>query len=158
MADDCGVRRDRPRDPRVLRDRGEARRASRQHPESRERNGVTRRAVLVALCAALWPFVVGGAQGVTTGVVSGRVVDESGNPVAGASISVVNTATGAASRTVAARDGRYLVTGLDVGGPYSVTVRHPGYQSQMRDGQVLTLSQNLTLDFRLERQTIILST
>ena len=27
MADDCGVRRDRPRDPRVLRDRGEARRA-----------------------------------------------------------------------------------------------------------------------------------
>ncbi len=49
-------------------------------------------------------------------------------------------------------------TGLDVGGPYSVTVRHPGYQSQMRDGQMLTLSQNLTLDFRLERQTIILST
>ena len=28
----------------------------------------------------------------------------------------------------------------------------------MRDGQMLTLSQNLTLDFRLERQTIILST
>ncbi len=117
-----------------------------------------RRAVVVALCAALWPFVVASAQGVTTGVVSGRVVDEAGNPVVGASVSVVNTATGAASRTIAARDGRYLVTGLDVGGPYSVTVRHPGYQSQMRDGQVLTLSQNLTLDFRLERQTIILST
>ena len=119
---------------------------------------MTRRAVLVALCAALWPCAFGSAQGGTTGAVSGRVIDESGNPVAGASISVVNTATGAASRTVAARDGRYLVTGLDVGGPYSVTVRHPGYQSQMRDGQVLTLSQNLTLDFRLERQTIILST
>jgi len=119
---------------------------------------VTRRAVVVALCAVLWPFVVGSAQGVTTGVVSGRIVDESGSPVVGASISVVNTATGAASRTLAARDGRYLVTGLDVGGPYSVTARHPGYQSQMRDGQVLTLSQNLTLDFRLERQTIILST
>jgi len=116
------------------------------------------RAVLVALCAALWPFAGGSAQGVTAGAVSGRVVDETGNPIAGASISVVNTATGAASRIIAARDGRYLVTGLDVGGPYSVTVRHPGYQSQMRDGQVLTLSQNLTLDFRLERQTIILST
>src|SRR6478672_11351001 len=158
MADDFGVRRDRPRDPRVLRDGGEARRASRQQPESRGRNGVTRRAVLVARCAALWPFAVGRAQGVTTGVVSGRVVDEIGNPVVGASISVVNTATGATSRTIAARDGRYLVQGLDVGGPYSVTVRHPGYQSQMRDGQMLTLSQNLTLDFRLERQTIILST
>ena len=94
----------------------------------------------------------------TTGAVSGRVVDDLGNPVPGASISVVNTTTGSTSRATAARDGRYLVQGLDVGGPYSVTVRHPGYQSQMRDGQLLTLSQNLTLDFRLERQTIILST
>jgi len=119
---------------------------------------VTRRAVVVALCAALWPFAGASAQGVTTGAVSGRVVDETGNPVAGASISVVNTTTGSTSRAVVARDGRYLVTGLDVGGPYSVKVRRAGYQSQMRDGQMLTLSQNLTLDFRLERQAIILST
>jgi len=119
---------------------------------------VTRRVALVALWAALWPLVPARAQGVTSGAVSGRVVDDLGNPVAGASISVVNTTTGSTSRATAARDGRYLVPGLDVGGPYSVTVRHPGYQSQMRDGQMLTLSQNLTLDFRLERQTIILST
>ena len=119
---------------------------------------MTRRAVVVALCAALWPFAGASAQGVTTGAVSGRVVDETGNPVAGASISVVNTTTGSTSRAVVARDGRYLVTGLDVGGPYSVKVRRAGYQSQMRDGQMLTLSQNLTLDFRLERQAIILST
>ena len=67
-------------------------------------------------------------------------------------------ATGASSRASAARDGRYLVQGLEVGGPYSVTARHPGFRQQMRDGQMLTLSQNLTLDFRLERQTVILST
>jgi hypothetical protein len=119
---------------------------------------VTRRVALVALCAALWPFVLARAQGVTSGAVSGRVVDDLGNPVPGASISVVNTTTGSTSHATAARDGRYLVPGLDVGGPYSVTVRRPGYQSQMRDGQMLTLSQNLTLDFRLERQAIILST
>ena len=104
------------------------------------------------------PLAAAGAQGVTTGAVSGRVLDEAGVPVPGASISVVNTATGSASRVTSSRDGRYLVQGLDVGGPYSVTARHPGYQSQMRDGQMLTLSQNLTLDFKLERQTIILST
>jgi hypothetical protein len=119
---------------------------------------VTRRVALVAFCAALSPFVGLRAQGVTTGVVSGRVVDDLGNPIPGASISVVNTSTGSTSRATAARDGRYLVPGLDVGGPYSVTARHPGYQAQMRDGQMLTLSQNLTLDFRLERQAIILST
>lgn len=116
------------------------------------------RVVVAALCVALWPLHAALAQGVTTGAVSGRVVDEAGAPIPGASISVVNTATGSSSRATTARDGRYLVQGLDVGGPYSITARNPGYQSQMRDGQMLTLSQNLTLDFKLERQTIILST
>ena len=116
------------------------------------------RAVLAALCVTLTPLAAARAQGVTTGAVSGRVTDEAGAAISGASISVVNMATGAASRVSAARDGRYLVQGLEVGGPYSVTVRHPGFISQMRDGQMLTLSQNLTIDFRLQRQTIILST
>ena len=116
------------------------------------------RAIVAALCVTLTPLVAARAQGVTTGAVSGRVLDEAGMPVARAAISVVNMATGAASRAAAARDGRYLVQGLEVGGPYSVTVRHPGFVSQMRDGQMLTLSQNLTLDFRLQRQTIILGT
>jgi len=119
---------------------------------------VSIRVVVAALCVTLTPLVAARAQGVTTGAVSGRVLDEAGMPVAGAAISVVNMATGAASRAAAARDGRYLVQGLEVGGPYSVTVRHPGFVSQMRDGQMLTLSQNLTLDFRLQRQTIILGT
>src|SRR4030095_51672 len=48
-----------------------ARPSARHHPTSGARNGVTR-AVLVALCAALWPFAGGSAQGVTAGAVSGR--------------------------------------------------------------------------------------
>ena len=116
------------------------------------------RAVVAALCVTLAPLIAAGAQGVTTGAVSGRVVDQTGAPIPGASISVVNMATGAASRVNTARDGRYLVQGLEVGGPYSVTARSPGFIAQMRDGQMLTVSQNLTLDFRLERQTVILST
>jgi hypothetical protein len=116
------------------------------------------RAAVLALWLVLTPLPAASAQGVTTGAVSGRVVDETGAPVSGASISVVNTTTGAASRVTSARDGRYLVQGLEVGGPYSVTARKPGYVPQMRDGQMMTVSQNLTLDFRLERQTLILST
>ncbi len=130
----------------------------------RERTSVIRRiAALGALClaiAAAWftPAETR-AQGVTTSSVSGRILDDaSSDPVEGASITVVNTSTGATSRAVSGRDGRYLVQALEVGGPYSVTARHPGYQAQMRDGQMLTLSQNLTLDFRLQRQAFILST
>ena len=116
------------------------------------------RAAVLALWVVSTPLAAASAQGVTTGVVSGRVVDETGAPVAGTTISVVNTTTGATSRATVARDGRYLVQGLEVGGPYSVTARKPGYVPQMRDGQMMTVSQNLTLDFRLERQTLILST
>ena len=111
------------------------------------------RASVLALWIVLTPLAAASAQGVTTGAVSGRVVDDTGAPVVGASISVVNTTTGATSRATATRDGRYLVQGLEVGGPYSVTARKPGYVPQMRDGQMMTVSQNLTLDFRLERQT-----
>jgi hypothetical protein len=116
------------------------------------------RALVAALWVTLTPLGAARAQGVTTAAVSGRVMDDSGAAIVGASISVVNMATGAASRAMSTRDGRYLVQGLEVGGPYSVTARHPGFVPQMRDGQMLTLSQNLTLDFRLQRQTFILST
>jgi hypothetical protein len=119
---------------------------------------VNRCVAFVALCVALWPVVPARAQGVTTGAVSGRVIDDSGAPIVGASVSVTNVATGATSRAITSRGGRYLVQGLDVGGPYTVTARKPGYAVQLRDGQMLTLSQNLTLDFTLERQTVILST
>ena len=116
-------------------------------------------AAVGAIAAALLAPIVGRAQGVTTGAVSGRIVDDAtSEPISAVSVTVVNTATGATSRAASSRDGRYLVQGLEVGGPYTVTVRRPGYQAQMRDGQMLTVSQNLTLDFRLQRQTFILST
>jgi hypothetical protein len=116
-------------------------------------------ALCVASVATWFAPVVARAQGVTTSAVSGRIVDDaSSEPVEGVSVTVVNTSTGATSRAASTRDGRYLVQGLEVGGPYTVTARYPGYQPQMRDGQMLTLSQNLTLDFRLQRQTLVLST
>src|SRR5688500_3288919 len=114
------------------------------------------RALVAALCVTLTPHLAARAQGVTTGAVSGRVTDETGAPIQGASIAVVNTATGAASRAVALRDGRYLVQGLEVGGPSSVTARHCGDDGQMRGEPMLFLSQKLTVDLRLARQTLIL--
>ena len=141
-------------------DRRRAPKRRRGHQRGR-RNGVISRLgrLTVAAVAAFFAPCVARAQGVTTSAVSGRIVDDaSGEPIPGALITVVNTTTGATSRASSTRFGRYLVQGLEVGGPYSVTARVPGYQPQMRDGQMLTLSQNLTLDFRLQRQTFILST
>jgi len=89
-------------------------------------------------------------QGVTTAAIGGYVTDRDGAAVAAADILVANRSTGFTVRGVSHESGRYLVQGLEVGGPYIVTVRRIGFRSAARDGLTLTLGQTLRLDFELE--------
>ena len=73
-------------------------------------------AILLGLAAAM-PVV---AQNTSAGL-TGRVVDESGAPVANATIEVVHAPTGARKTVATDANGRYTVVGLRVGGPYTVT-------------------------------------
>lgn len=72
--------------------------------------------------------------------ISGRVVDEIGNPLAGASISVVNTFKGA----VADRDGNFVIAKLPSGN-YSLQVSFVGYSDT-------TIAVNLQGDINLKIQ------
>ena len=58
------------------------------------------------------------AQGVTTGAISGTIVNDQGQPVESAQIEVRNRSTGARSAANTRGDGRYYIQGLEVGGPY----------------------------------------
>ncbi|MGH7719769.1 MAG: TonB-dependent receptor [Gemmatimonadaceae bacterium] len=110
-------------------------------------------ALLAALAGMLASGVHGlSAQGVTTGAISGMVADSSGVGVDAAQVQIVNRATGFSTGTVTRADGRYYVQGLEVGGPYSLNVRILGYQPQSRDNLIVTLGQNLRVDFVLARQ------
>lgn len=73
---------------------------------------------------------------------------ESTDAAEGARVRVVNRGTGYTLETVV-RGGRFVLHGLEIGGPYSVYVRHLGYRQEVRDGLFLTLGQRLTLDFTL---------
>ncbi len=84
------------------------------------------------LCAAASALLLSAAnpvfaQGVTTGAISGTVLNDQGKPVESAQIEVLNRATGARSGAVSRSDGRYYVQGLEVGGPYTVTARRLGF-------------------------------
>lgn len=57
----------------------------------------------------------------TTSVIRGTVTQE-GTPIAGAQVTITNTATGATSTTVSDETGAFSATGLQPGGPYSVEV------------------------------------
>lgn len=97
-----------------------------------------------------------GAQGPTTAAIAGRIVDDVGRGLPGVEVVVTHRATGSSVRSVSRAGGRYLVGGLEVGGPYSVTVRRIGSPMQTRTGLVLSLGQQLQVDLALTQQPVLL--
>lgn len=66
----------------------------------------------------------------TTGAVRGQVVDASGQPVSGATVTVTHIPTGTVSTSVTGPDGSYNARNLRVGGPYEVVAVADGYMSE----------------------------
>jgi hypothetical protein len=113
-------------------------------------------ALLWALLALLGCTAPAFAQGVTTSAVTGRVTNEQGEPIEGAAVVATNTRTGAEYRAVTRGDGRFLLQGLQPGGPYRVQASRVGLATQARPGVQLALSQTETVDFTLTPQAVLL--
>ncbi|AMW06635.1 hypothetical protein GEMMAAP_06945 [Gemmatimonas phototrophica] len=87
----------------------------------------------------------------TEGFVTGLVKTAAGAPVAGATVTARNEATGTQqSRTTDAR-GRYVFAQLPIGGPYTVSVRQLGFRPARRTGLMLNLGDRVPLDITLEQ-------
>jgi hypothetical protein len=97
------------------------------------------------------------AQGVTTGAISGIITGDQGQPVEAVNVQVLNRSTGARAATISRSDGRYYVQGLEVGGPYTVSIRRIGFAPQERNNITVSLGQNIRLDFTLTAQATQLS-
>src|SRR6187431_3783973 len=114
-------------------------------PRSGARSGVT-----LALCAL---GVISGrvhAQGATSAAVAGRVLDETGRGLPDVEVIATNQATGVSVRVRSQSGGRYVVNGLEVGGPYTVTVRRIGFPVRARTGLFLSLGQQSKVDLALD--------
>lgn len=97
------------------------------------------------------------AQGVTTGAVSGTVVNDQNAGLDQVQIRVVNVKTGASAGTLTRSDGRYFIQGLEVGGPYTVTARRIGFALQTKPNNYVSLGQNVRIDFTLSAQAAQIS-
>src|SRR5687767_1267669 len=75
---------------------------------------------LVALFTSTAAF----AQGVTTGALAGVVTDDKQQPVSGASVIAIHEPSGTTYEGSTRADGRFVMPGMRVGGPYSITVAH----------------------------------
>jgi len=86
-----------------------------------------------AALAALAPVAAVHAQQ-TTASLRGTISDASGNPVSGATVTIVDTRTNSASQAVTSAGGTFFESGLRPGGPYTVTVSAPGFDAQVTEG------------------------
>ena len=96
-------------------------------------------------------------QGITTSAIRVSVRTYDGNDLNGARVRVVNLATGVAS-TGQARQGRILVQGLEVGGPYVVEVRHIGFVPQRSQPIYLTLGEPVEIHIAMRPAAPLLDT
>jgi Carboxypeptidase regulatory-like domain len=90
------------------------------------------------------------AQGVTTGVIVGVVVDSQGALVPGATVTAVHEPSGTVYEGVTQADGRFVLPGLRVGGPYKVSAVLTGFSTEVKNGVEVRLGFTTDLDFKLK--------
>jgi hypothetical protein len=81
--------------------------------------------------------------------ISGSVADASGGAVAGAKVTATQTSTGFSRETTSATDGGYVLSNLPIG-PYRLEASAPGFKSYAREGIVLQVNTNPTVNVALE--------
>ena len=97
-------------------------------------------------------FAVSGAyaQDTTSGL-TGRVLDDKGNPVAGAKVHIVHVPSGTTSIATTDASGRYQAQGLRVGGPYHIDAEAAGVKSEA-DNVFLNLASVSTVNLSAATQ------
>jgi Carboxypeptidase regulatory-like domain len=109
------------------------------------------RANLKSLYAApltllLASFVLGQSD---RGVITGDVTDKDGSVIAGATVTVTNTATNIASIAVTTSGGRYTVPALPVGA-YKLRVERSGFKTASVDNVTVNASTTTSVDVTME--------
>ncbi len=83
-------------------------------------------------------------------VIHGTVTDASGAVIPNASVTVLNTSTGISTKAAADEKGYYILPQLQVGGPYTVTIVAPGFQTFVSSGLNLNVNDNRDVDAALK--------
>ncbi|PZQ20675.1 MAG: hypothetical protein DI569_14605 [Sphingopyxis macrogoltabida] len=105
-------------------------------------------ASLMAISAATVIAAPAQAQQITTGI-QGQVNDDSGAAIAGATVVITDTRTGASRTITTGADGRFTTSGLTTGGPYTISANADSYEGQSVTDVFTTLQGNTSLSFAL---------
>ena len=100
-------------------------------------------ALTLGLCA------FASAQSATTGTISGRVADEQGGVLPGATVTAVHGPTGTTYSATTDAQGRFTLQNVRVGGPYVVTAQLSGFRDRQLGTVQVRLGEETDLDLKL---------
>jgi hypothetical protein len=105
-------------------------------------------ASVASLSTAGLMAVPAAAQQITSGI-EGSVRDDSGTPIANATVTVTDTRTNQTQTSSTTSSGQFNISSLTTGGPYTVTATAPGFEGQTIENQFITLQGNKQFSFGL---------
>jgi hypothetical protein len=94
---------------------------------------------------------------ITTSSILGKVSENGGEGIPGATVMAVHTPSGTKYGTVTSEDGRYRLVNLRVGGPYVIRVTFIGYGDQETNNVFLRLGESQTYNFGVQENTTTLN-
>jgi outer membrane receptor protein involved in Fe transport len=117
-----------------------------------------RKKLFVSLLLSLtaMAFAVSAFAQVTTAALGGRVTDASGESVPGAAVIAVHQPSGSQYYGLTNAEGRYNITGMRSGGPYTVEISCMGYRKVSYTDVTLQLAEVYSLNAKLDDDKMLL--
>lgn len=109
--------------------------------------------VIACVLMIIVPNLANG-QGVTTSSLAGVVTDENGESLIGANVVATHVPSGTTYGTSTDINGNYRITGMRVGGPYTVRVTYAGYSSVELEDLMLRLGETERRNFMLREDVL----
>jgi hypothetical protein len=109
-------------------------------------------AAFVAVMLLVAP--VAGLTQETTSAIRGSISQPDGTPAAGANVRVRDTRTGSTQTATTSSSGQFTMTGLRVGGPYTIMIEAEGLAPQSITDVELDLGDTYTLNVALSAEQI----
>lgn len=92
------------------------------------------------------------AQSVTTGSISGTVIESGGDSLPGATVTAVHQPTGTTYSAVSNQEGRFTIPNVRVGGPYLVVAELSGFSAPNQTDLNVALGRDAQLRIEMQRQ------
>ncbi len=99
---------------------------------------------------------IASGQGVTTAAITGFVANGQGQPIPGAKVTVLHVPSGTVATGTTRTNGQYDLSGLRVGGPYTVTVTAKDIEPSKQNDVYLDTAEPRVVNFTLSNEVLVL--